>query len=87
VILAYSVDKDVAALRKYQEENKFPWLNGSSTLSIAAGLKDYEKFYGIWGIPTTYLLDKDGKVVFMQVESNNDQLNEALKKHLEKVAP
>jgi thiol-disulfide isomerase/thioredoxin len=81
-MLAYSVDKDVEALRKYQEQHKFPWKNGSLTLSKAAGLKDYEKFYGIWGIPTTYILDRSGKAVFMQVESNNEKLNEALQKIL-----
>lgn len=79
-VVAYSVDANVDALRKYQEQHKFQWKNVSAVLSAEKGFKDYEKFYGIWGIPTTYLLDRTGKVVFMQVESNNGKLNEALQK-------
>lgn len=63
---------------KFQEKNNYPWLAGSTVLSKEKGLTDYYQYYGVWGVPTTFLINRDGKVVFTQVGDGKDKLNAAL---------
>jgi thiol-disulfide isomerase/thioredoxin len=57
-VVGVSLDKDLEALAKFLEENAVPWatLSGEETEPLAAK-------YGVRGIPTMMLVDKDGKVV------------------------
>ncbi len=64
-VLGYSVDRDLEALEKFEEERKLPWKTASRTLSIAAE-KEYvnlSDYYGVESIPTMILVGKDGKVI------------------------
>ena len=58
----------------------FTWLNGSLLLSEEQGLKNYAEYYGINANPTTFLVDREGKVIFMMVGSDDEQFNRELEK-------
>ncbi|MDF9826697.1 thiol-disulfide isomerase/thioredoxin [Ereboglobus sp. PH5-10] len=78
-IIGISLDRDKAALLKYIEQQKMPWPqyfegdNPQNTLS--------EK-YGVETIPTTYLLDAEGKIVATDLRGND--LEQQLEKLLAK---
>jgi thiol-disulfide isomerase/thioredoxin len=57
-VVGVSLDQDQEALAQYLEENQIPWDNlaGDDTQELAGK-------YGIRGIPTMMLVDRDGKVV------------------------
>ena len=64
-VLGYSVDRDLEALEKFEEERKLPWKTASRKLSTDAE-KDYvnlSDYYGVESIPTMILVGKDGKVI------------------------
>ncbi|MCL2347580.1 MAG: redoxin domain-containing protein [Planctomycetaceae bacterium] len=79
-MIAYSTDSDLDAVVKFQEKNQYPWLIGSQVKSKEAGLTDYDAFYGVRGIPTTFLLDRSGKVRFMMCGSDDEMFNRELEK-------
>ncbi len=65
-ILGYSLDQDLDALHKFEEERKLPWKTASQKLSLdykAKKFVDLSEYYGITGIPTMILVGKDGKVL------------------------
>lgn len=62
-VVAYSWDKDVDQLRKYEEKEKHPWLVGSFKLSTEAGLKNYFEHNKIRGIPASFLINGKGKII------------------------
>ena len=70
-IVGYSVDHDVAALKSFVENEKTPWISLSLVLSVEAGLEDFSETYRVSGIPTLFLLDKEGKLVSTRVRSEN----------------
>ena len=81
-VIGVSLDEDLGALAKFQEENKLPWLQ-------IIGEKDGDdvKFplaekYGINAIPSMFLVGKDGKV--LASELSNEQLNKKLDELLAK---
>jgi thiol-disulfide isomerase/thioredoxin len=57
-IVGISLDKDQEALAQYLEENRIAWdtLAGDDTQELASK-------YGVRGIPTMMLVDREGKVV------------------------
>jgi thiol-disulfide isomerase/thioredoxin len=57
-IVGISIDQDLDALQAFNDQHKLPWvtLAGEETQDLA-------KRYGVRGIPTMMLIDKDGKVV------------------------
>jgi thiol-disulfide isomerase/thioredoxin len=57
-VVAVSLDEDAAALTQYLEENQIPW----ETLA-GEGTKDLAEKYGVRGIPTMMVVDKEGKIV------------------------
>ncbi|MGL6196390.1 MAG: TlpA family protein disulfide reductase, partial [Thermoguttaceae bacterium] len=79
-MVAYSIDTEVDAIKAFQEKNQYPWLVGSQKLSAEQGIKNYYEFYGSSGVPTTFLVGRDGKVLFRMVGSDDDKLNAALEK-------
>ena len=65
-VLGYSLDSDLDALKKFEEERKLPWRTASRKTSMEAEGKDYvnlTEYYGINAIPTMILVGKDGKVL------------------------
>jgi peroxiredoxin len=79
-MIALSTDAEVEKIVEFQKKNDYPWLVGSQVKSKDAGLVDYEAYYGVQGIPTSFLLDRTGKVLFRMVGSDDDALNRALEK-------
>ncbi len=88
-VLGYSLDKDVEALQKFQDEHKTPWKIASETLSVNAGETGAKKYvplsdyYAIDGIPTMILVGKDGKV--LDTNARGKRLEELLEKEFPKV--
>ncbi len=81
-VVGISLDQDLDALGKFQEENKLPWVQ-------IVGEKDGEEMkfpladkYGISAIPSMFLVGKDGKV--LASELSNEQLNKKLDELLAK---
>jgi thiol-disulfide isomerase/thioredoxin len=50
-------------VRNFVAEEKIPWIILSESLTVAAGLVPQGKHFGIVGIPTLVLVDKNGKVI------------------------
>jgi len=79
-MIAYSCGDDDETLMAYVEKEQHPWLVGSLLMSTRNGVKDYNEFYGIRGIPTTFLLDRNGLVRFMMVGADDETLNREVDK-------
>lgn len=79
-MIAYSCGDDNESLKAFVEKTRYPWLTGSLVMSTAAGLTDYNDFYGITGVPTTMILDRSGVVRFMMVGSDDDIFTKELEK-------
>jgi len=79
-MIALSIDANIDDIFEFQKKNDYPWLVGSDVKSMDAGLVDYHAYYGIQGVPTTFLLDRDGKVIFRMVGSDDERLNRELEK-------
>ena len=65
-VLGYSLDSNLDALKKFEEERKLPWRTASRRTSMEAEGKDYvnvTEYYAINAIPTMILVGKDGKVL------------------------
>ncbi|MDR1270524.1 MAG: TlpA family protein disulfide reductase, partial [Planctomycetaceae bacterium] len=83
-MIAYSCGDDTETLNAFVEKTKYPWLFSSTVLSKEKGnLKDYSDFYGISGIPTTFILDRKGIVRFMMTGSNDEILTREIDKMFE----
>lgn len=79
-MIAYSIDANVEDIVTFQEKNDYPWLVGSEVKSKEVGLVDYFNFYGGGGVPQTYLLGRDAKVIFRMTGSDDERLNRELEK-------
>lgn len=80
-VVGYSIDKDVDALKKFEEEEKLPWKTMSREVTLQAKDKEYKNmaaYYGINSIPRMILVDKDGKVI--DTNARGEHLTELLKK-------
>ncbi len=83
-VVGYSLDNDLDALEKFEKERKLPWRTGVRKLSMQANEKDGKnytnltEYYGIHGIPTMILVDKDGKVI--DTNARGAHLRELLEK-------
>ena len=79
-ILGYSLDQDLDALHKFEEERKLPWKTASQKLSLEYKTKkfvDLSQYYGVTGIPTMILVGKDGKV--LSTNARGPELEKLLK--------
>ncbi len=73
-VLGYSLDDNIDALKKFEEERKLPWKTASRKMSMEAEGKDYvdlTDYYGVDSIPTMVLVGKDGKVLDTFARGNN----------------
>ncbi|MDR1291095.1 MAG: TlpA family protein disulfide reductase [Planctomycetaceae bacterium] len=83
-MIAYSRGDDTETLNAFAEKTKYPWLFSSTVLSKEKGnLKNYSDFYGINGVPTTFILDRKGIVRFMMTSSNDEILTREIDKMFE----
>jgi len=60
----------VATVRQSVEEDKLPWIILSEALTVKAGQPEY-RHYGISGVPTTVLVDKEGRIMMPATHSDN----------------
>jgi peroxiredoxin len=76
-ILSVSLDKESADWKKAVQQDKIKWLqvNDNGGWDARTGVQ-----WNIYQIPTSYLIDKDGKVVAMDLEGKD--LEKALKELL-----
>lgn len=79
-MIAYSIDDDLKSVTAFQEKNPYPWLVGSQRKSQDAGMTDYHSFYGVRGVPGTFLLDREGKVRYILSGSDDEIFNRELDK-------
>ena len=70
-IVGISVDKDVSVLKSYIASEGIPWISVSDTLTAAAGMPRLGDLYGIQGIPTMYLLDRQGRLISTSARGEN----------------
>jgi thioredoxin-related protein len=47
----------------FVEEGKLPWIILSEALSKKVKHSEYKEFYGVSGVPTMVLVDKEGRVM------------------------
>lgn len=78
-ILAVSLDRDIQALTKYLGREKISWLVSYSGQEW--GSDETAKLYGVDMIPATFLLDKQGRLRYYNLKS--DELETALRVLLE----
>ena len=62
-VVGISLDQDKDALLKYIEENEIEWPNIFDADDSDSDRKALAERYGVNAIPTTFLLDKEGRVV------------------------
>jgi thiol-disulfide isomerase/thioredoxin len=53
----------VATVKKFVKEEKLPWIIISEALSKTAMHPEFGEFYGLLGVPTFVLVDKEGKIM------------------------
>ena len=81
-IIGISSDKTRAALEKYLADNKIPWKQIYFEPSTIDGKRmSLGSKYGIRGIPTLFLIGRDGKVA--NVDVRGAKLEPAVKQLLE----
>ena len=68
----------VAVVKNYVEKQKMPWIILSEALSEKAGQPPHGEKFGIEGVPTMILVDKEGKV--HATDMRGDSLKRELKK-------
>ena len=85
-VIGYSVDSDLKALEKFEEESKLPWQTMSRKLSLDSKDKQYvnmSQYYGVTGIPTMILVGKDGKAI--DTNARGQHLKELLEKEFPEI--
>ncbi|MDR1960361.1 MAG: TlpA family protein disulfide reductase [Planctomycetaceae bacterium] len=80
IVSIYLWDKPEDSQKVIAEE-KLPWLFLSEELTEKAGLPLQGKKYAVMSVPTMFLVDKDGKIIFTEARG------EALQKKLEELFP
>jgi thiol-disulfide isomerase/thioredoxin len=72
IVSVYVWDK-LADTKQAVEEEKLPWLIVSEELTEKANQPPQGKTYGIQGVPTMLLIDKDGKVIETEIRGQKLQ--------------
>ena len=80
-IVGVNLDKDMKAYQNYIDQHQLTWENLISPKEEERGWDNpMAVHYGVSGIPTAILLDREGKVISMQARGPN--LNRLLDEHL-----
>jgi thiol-disulfide isomerase/thioredoxin len=69
-------DKIVENVKKFVDDEKISWLIVSEALTEKAGQPKQGEFYGIQGVPTMLLVDKNGKII--DTNARGEHLQEKL---------
>ncbi|MDR0705273.1 MAG: TlpA family protein disulfide reductase [Planctomycetaceae bacterium] len=72
IVSVYVWDK-LADTKHAVEEEKLPWLIVSEELTEKANQPPQGKIYGIQGVPTMFLIDKDGKILETEIRGTKLQ--------------
>jgi thiol-disulfide isomerase/thioredoxin len=76
IVSIYVWDKTPASQKAVQDEN-IPWITLSEELTVKANLPPQGKAYAIQGVPTMFIVDKEGKIL-----TTDDARGEKLQKKL-----
>jgi peroxiredoxin len=77
-VLGISLDSDEEKLKSFLKENEMPWRQYFD----GQGDKKISRKYGITRIPTTFLLDGNGKII--EKDLRGEKLEEAVEKAIGK---
>jgi peroxiredoxin len=81
-VLGVSLDSDKDALDAFIEEQQFPWLNIFDADDSQPGRTAMAEKYSVRAIPMTFLIDREGKLVAVNLHGN--ELSEKIKELLAK---
>jgi thiol-disulfide isomerase/thioredoxin len=79
-VLGVSVDEDREALDQFLAEHKTPWTVILDDHSARGTSKSLSTYYGVFGLPTAFLVGADGKVI--SIHARGEELAKALEKQL-----
>jgi len=78
IVSVYIWDKDAETIEQSVQREKLPWTIISEPLTEKAGQPPQGKTFGIQGVPTMLLVDKEGKV--LATDTRDARLKQELKK-------
>jgi thiol-disulfide isomerase/thioredoxin len=81
IVSIYVWDKLDASKKSIDSEN-VPWITISEELTKEANLPEHAKVYSIQGIPTTFIVDKEGKII--STDARGSQLQTKLEELFDK---
>ena len=67
----------VATVRRFVEQEKLPWIILSESLTVEAGQPSQGETFGIEGVPTMVVVDKEGTVIAFDPENYRQELRMA----------
>jgi thiol-disulfide isomerase/thioredoxin len=73
------IDKQIAGVKRAVQHEKLPWIILSEPQTIKANQPPQGEFFDIQGVPTMWLLDKEGKII------TDNARGETLKRELKKL--
>jgi peroxiredoxin len=76
-VLGISIDDNTGKWKEAVEKDKMPW---TQVLNNKGSENDVAAYYGIQAIPSTMLLDADGKIIALNLRG--EKLHEELQKVL-----
>ena len=79
-VVGVSVDESSDALDTFLEKHQFPWTVVLDDLAARGTKKSLSAYYGVFGIPTVFLVGADGKVI--SIHARGEELDNELKKLL-----
>ena len=82
-VVGVSVDRDRKVLEQYLQENPLPWIVLHE--QDQEGKNPAAKRYGVFGIPTVFLVGRDGKV--LSIRARGDELTRLLTEQFPNVKP
>jgi len=76
-VIGVSLDDSEDTVRSFLKKNKMPWHH---TVLGPANKNALAKLYNVTGVPATFLIDREGKVIAKHV--GGERLQKIIKKHL-----
>ena len=77
-IVSVYISDSAAEVKKFVEKEELPWIIISESLSVKAGQPPQGETFGIQGVPTMLLVDKEGKI--LATDTRGPRLKQELKK-------
>ena len=79
-VVGVSVDRDRDAVAQFLQEHKHPWTVLFDNFDVRGTDASLSTYYGVFGIPTTFLVGRDGKVI--SISCRGEDLGKQLAKLL-----